>query len=155
MSGRPGRPIYYLTGCELILLVLIWANRHSPRNCSMIRGVMAVYPERGDPTKVEWNAHYSRWVPLLNNAVVYDAFKYPDIQMDFVGLSDKDNFGFLGDYDFIYLYLHPVDKVQMEARDESALATGVVPTQSPSSHHAAFPALSIPLPGLTDKHKLR
>jgi len=68
----------------------------------MIKGLMAVYPDRGEPQKISWSAHYTRWVRLLNS--------HPNIEMDFCGLSDKTDFTFLRDYDFVYLYILPTKK---------------------------------------------
>lgn len=67
----------------------------------MIKGCLAVYPEVGikSAKEVEWTGHYTRWVRLLD--------KHKDIEMDFVGLSDKDNFKFMSEYDFIHLYIIP------------------------------------------------
>lgn len=69
----------------------------------MVKGCLAVYPEKGEPKKIDWSYYYTRLVPLLNS--------HPDIEMEFCGLSDKDNFRFLHDYDFVFMYLLPVDKV--------------------------------------------
>jgi len=69
-----------------------------------IKGIMVVHPERGmyKAGEVDWVGHYTRWVALLNS--------HKQITMDFAGLSDKTDFSFLSKYDFVFLYVLPVNK---------------------------------------------
>jgi len=69
-----------------------------------VKGIMCEYPERQIRkigSDVAWTQHYTRVIRLVDS--------HPKISMDYAGLTDVTDFTFLNDYDFVYLYLHPVE----------------------------------------------
>ena len=65
---------------------------------------MCEFPERGvvkQGNQIAWTEHYTRLIRLVDS--------HPQISMDFTGLTDVMDYTFLNEYDFVYLYLHPVE----------------------------------------------
>jgi len=60
----------------------------------MIKGCMAVYPNV---------QALSRWVIIVN--------QHPNIDFECKMIADCEDFKFLNQYDFVYLYILPVGKV--------------------------------------------